>query len=42
MIAEVVNPASGDVLFYLPPGYRPDAPRPERVTDERSDSGSRP
>ena len=42
IIAEVVNPASGDVLFYLPPGYRPDAPRPEPVTDERSDSGSRP
>jgi len=42
IIAEVVNPASGEVLFYLPPGYRPNAPRPEPATDRPSDSESRP
>ena len=40
VIAEVVNPASGDVLFYLPPGYRPNAPRQEPVTDKRGESES--
>ena len=40
VIAEVVNPDSGDVLFYLPPGYRPDAPRPEPVTDRHGESES--
>jgi hypothetical protein len=25
LITEVVDTVSGDVLFYLPPGYRPDA-----------------
>jgi hypothetical protein len=41
VIAEVVNPTSGDVLFYLPPGYRPDAPRPEPVTDKSTEAESR-
>ena len=40
VIAEVVNPSSGDVMFYLPAGYRPDAPRAEPVTDKGADSES--
>src|SRR5215467_2027139 len=40
VIAEVVNPATGDVMFYLPPGYRPDAPRAEPVADKGADSES--
>ena len=29
VITEIVDTANGDVLFYLPPGYRPDAKRQE-------------
>jgi hypothetical protein len=38
VIAEIVNPSSGDVLFYLPAGYRPDAPRVDPATDKPADS----
>jgi hypothetical protein len=39
VIAEVVNPASGDVLFYLPAGYRPDA-RSAEPAEKPADSES--
>ena len=28
VITEIVDVVTGDVLLYLPPGYRPDAPKP--------------
>jgi hypothetical protein len=39
VITEVINPTTGEVMFYLPPGYRPSLDAPPSGDDGQAAGG---